>query len=134
MPPAPGSIPRIPPAPPTPSAARRHEDTDPGIGGTEPPRPIGTLRPTGPRPIPTSLLATQVGIGAVRLDASGNAVFTSPNVPLSASRFTVRPGPRPGLMLLTALGEHEMAPLGLPVVTLQPACPEDARIIDVMGE
>jgi hypothetical protein len=133
MPPAPGSIPRIPPAPPTPASARRHEDTDPGIGGTEPPKPLGTLRPTAPRREAPSLLATQVGLGAVRLDAGGNAVFLDPNALLSASRFTVRAGAKAGEIVLVALGEHEIAAVGLPVVTLQPACAEDARAIDLLG-
>jgi hypothetical protein len=149
MPPSPPSLPRIPAPPPPPALAtagssqtsrrdraKTAEDTDPGIGDTSPPKSLKTLRPQPqPQRPAASLLSTQVGIGAVRLDpATGKPVFEKSGIAaMSLARFAVRPGAKLGELVLTALGDHEMAPAGFAIVTLQPTSVEDARAIDALG-
>jgi len=83
---------------------------------------------------PPSLQSTQVGIGAVRIDANGQPVFERTAIPsLSLARFAVRAGAKLGELVLTALGDHENAPSDAAVVTLQPTSVADARAVDALG-
>ena len=90
--------------------------------GLWPPSPAPT-----PSARPASLLSTQVGLGAVRVDASG-AVSTI--APLSRERrFLVRPGDRKGELILTVLPEGVVPPSTVMSVRLTIDREDDARAI-----
>lgn len=100
-------IPSPPPVPsPAPSSQRGRSATNPGLGAS-PREAANAPRPLRPAQ-PPSLLTTQVGLGAVRLDPSGTPRATAP---LSGERrFLVRPGERKGELILSALPEGVVPP------------------------
>ena len=132
---------RIPGPPPVPSpvpspsstssSPRRRTSTNPGVGlraGEAPPAaPRPSSSPPPRRTPPPSLSSTQVGLGAVRLDASGNVSMAKPVS--EERRYLVRAGDRKGELILTALPEGVVPPSTVMTVRLRIDREDDARAI-----
>jgi len=74
------------------------------------------------------LLTTQVGLGAIRVDASGKLAQ-----PLSADRrFLVRPGDRKGELVLTVLPEGVTPPSTVMSVRLSIDKEDEARALGLL--
>lgn len=125
---------RIPSPPPVPTTTaipaapiaptpRQRSSTSPGMG-----RPLPASASSSPRVDPPSLQSTCVGLGVVRLDATGK-----PIAPLSPERrFIVRAGERKGELILTVLPEGVTPPSTVLSVRLNMDGEPEARALGLI--
>lgn len=96
---------------------RARQGTDHGVGSGER-RPVWS----DSRKNPPSLSTTQVGLGAVKLDAAGRPVL-----PGNSVRYLVAQGERPGQLVLNAVMPGQSVAADALVVTLAPEREADVQ-------